>query len=98
MTVNPAAPFRLASTPAGAFHTPRALSVRAITPATNPHGGNAGRGFSWSEAGGVGGGGRGGGGGGGEPVTSPTAATMSAIDAGSLLSMMRNARRSAHAF
>ena len=27
-----------ASTPAGAFHTPRLASVRAITPATIPHG------------------------------------------------------------
>ena len=30
-----------ASRPAGAFHTPRAASVRAITPATAPHGGKS---------------------------------------------------------
>src|SRR3954467_11357751 len=33
-----AAPFTVASTPAGAFHTPRDASVRLMMPATAPHG------------------------------------------------------------
>ena len=35
----PVTPFRDASVPAGAFHTPRETSVRAAIPATVPHGG-----------------------------------------------------------
>src|SRR2546429_144868 len=35
----PVAPATPAASPAGAFHTPRSLSVRAITPATAPDGG-----------------------------------------------------------
>src|SRR5215204_5285255 len=38
-TVNPIIPFNVASRPAGAFHTPCSVSVRAITPAITPHGG-----------------------------------------------------------
>ena len=35
-TASSATPFRVASRPAGAFHTPRVASVRAMTPATTP--------------------------------------------------------------
>src|SRR4051794_17329910 len=38
--VSPETPFRVASTPAGAFHTPRAASIRAYRPATYPDGGS----------------------------------------------------------
>ncbi|CAM5615253.1 hypothetical protein RLIN73S_03768 [Rhodanobacter lindaniclasticus] len=37
-TAKPCTPFSAASMPAGAFHTPRWVSVRAITPATMPQG------------------------------------------------------------
>src|SRR5439155_24688944 len=39
-TSSPVAPTSPVSVPAGAFHTPRAASVRAYTPATHPLGGN----------------------------------------------------------
>ena len=39
-TVSPAVPLSDASVPAGAFHTPRVVSVRASTPATIPLGAN----------------------------------------------------------
>ena len=40
VTASPAAPAIVASSPAGAFQTPRSASVRAMIPATAPHGGN----------------------------------------------------------
>ncbi len=47
-TVRPATPVRVASSPAGAFQTPRCASVRANTPATAPHGANVASRFSRS--------------------------------------------------
>ena len=38
LTCKPCMPFSAASSPAGAFHTPRCVSVRAMTPAMIPHG------------------------------------------------------------
>ncbi len=38
VAASPCTPFNAASMPAGAFHTPRCVSVRAITPATMPQG------------------------------------------------------------
>ena len=40
-----------ASMPAGAFHTPRSVSDRAMTPATTPHGTKSVRAFSASRSG-----------------------------------------------
>src|SRR5947208_8310134 len=37
--LTPSTPVTLASLPAGAFQTPRLVSVRAYIPATKPHGG-----------------------------------------------------------
>src|SRR5450631_4212293 len=39
-TASPTTPFRLASTPAGAFQTPRVASMRAYSPARYPDGGS----------------------------------------------------------
>ena len=41
-------PLSVASSPAGAFHTPRCASVRAITPATAPLGAKVSTWFSFS--------------------------------------------------